>query len=327
MQMTTTQNAYNFIDYKIPIGTRIRANNDDTRSAYTRAHQNYSHHEKVGDAPSRSITNNVCDILQRKEMPYDYRSESSKQYTWKEADRQSEQANLAIHLRRPHFAQSMEQRCFRAPPKPIRTTSSYTNDYDVKSIEVTFEPMTVDILCKGPEPPTASINAGQPGHYKYLDPYATTTMLAYPMHEHNGIARKDGITVWDWYELPKGKGFGLATYPVKRKSFHVPVYDSRQFGAPIYDRILPNTAEIVPHNGMMSEQRGEYGIPVERKVERSIVEHLCMSFNEHHTLSQFDAAVYAVQPHPIPPTSLRTGTTEYTLYGSGNKIDKFLKQN
>lgn len=265
MQMTPTQNAYDFIDYKIPIGTSIRANNDDLRSAYTRAHQSYTHTEKVGEAAFGSISN-VCGVLQRKEMAYDYRSESRKQYTWKEANRQLAQANLAIRLQRPHFAKTMQERCFQAPPKPLRNTSSYTTDYGVKTPEFFLKPTGPDVLCKAPEPPTSSINAGEPGHYKYLDPYATTNMLAYPQHEQNGIARKDGITVWDWYELPKGKGFGLATYPVKRKSFNEPMYDRCQFRSAIYDRISPNTAEIVPHNGMVSEQRDKYGIPVQQKV-------------------------------------------------------------
>lgn len=310
MKPTETQNIFNFIDYKIPIGNQIQANNDDNRSSYTRAHQNYIHNEKIGDPPSSElIVNQICRTLQNKEVAYDYTSETRRQYKWKEPNRQLAQANLAIHLKRPHFAKSMQEKIFQAPPKPIMCTSSYATDYSAKSEEFLQKVPAKDVQCPPPEPPKTIIHANQPGHYKYMDPYATTNMLSYPMHDvdqQNGIARKDYITVWDWYELPKGKGFGLERYPVKRKSAHVPVYDRKQFQQPIYDRIVPNVPDIVPHNGMTSESKANYCIPVEMK---------------------FQPNIYDIQPHPIDPTNLITGRTEYTIYGSGDKVNKFLKQN
>lgn len=94
-------------------------------------------------------------------------------------------------------------------------------------------------------------------------------MMTYPPHtvdQQNGIGRKDHITLWDWLEFPKSVGYGLHFYPVKQKENNEPVGDKAKFPTLIQDRIIPNTRDIVPHNGMRSEQRAEYGIPVETEV-------------------------------------------------------------
>lgn len=98
-------------------------------------------------------------------------------------------------------------------------------------------------------------------------------MLDYPPYteeQQNGIARKDYTTLWDWLEFPKGKGFGLSLYPVKQKGIKEPIGDKARFSLLTSDRIIPNTKEAVPNNGMKSEKQSEYGVPMKLLVIRSM---------------------------------------------------------
>lgn len=74
--LVKTKNNYGFTDYKTPIN--IQSN--DCRSSYNRAHNYFTTHE-IG-APNTSVKN-VCDVLQRKEISYDYSTQNSEQHNWK----------------------------------------------------------------------------------------------------------------------------------------------------------------------------------------------------------------------------------------------------
>lgn len=94
-------------------------------------------------------------------------------------------------------------------------------------------------------------------------------MLSHPpatVDQQNGIGRKDCITVWDWLEFPKAHGFGLAFYPVKQRNFKEPVGDKCKFLLLPGDRIIPETRNLIPNNGMKSEKQAAYVAPIEMKV-------------------------------------------------------------
>lgn len=74
--LVKTKNNYGFTDYKTP----IIIENNDCRSSYYRAHNYFTTHD-VG-APNTSVKN-VCDVLQRKEICYDYSTQNSEQHNWK----------------------------------------------------------------------------------------------------------------------------------------------------------------------------------------------------------------------------------------------------
>lgn len=298
-----TINKFNFIDYQKPL-VPIK---NDMRTSYFFGHRNYLLNEHI--KPSAASNIDTCTVLANTTMRYDYRTEHRRQYRMKMPVEQVPKAKLPMSARKPQFVQTQQEKTFRQPPKPIVSTA--TNDR-------TYPTPTADVFCER-FIPTASIYRSppaskdivycqQPGRSKYMDPYATTTMLDYPprtVDQQNGIGSKDYITVYDWLEFPKGKGFGLHFYPVKKKGFKEPIGDRIRFPLFVKDRLIPNTKELVPHNGMRSEQRTEYSVPVQM---------------------EYEPDVYEIAPLAVPPTGLKTGNTEYTMYGSGDRIDKYIQQ-
>lgn len=98
-------------------------------------------------------------------------------------------------------------------------------------------------------------------------------MLGYPQHsvdQQNGIGSKDYITIWDWLEYPKGRGFGLKFYPVKQLGARWPLYGRGR--KQIDNKCIPKSALAVPYSGMRSEKQAEYGIPIPITVIRIGIE-------------------------------------------------------
>lgn len=261
-----TSNNYHYYDYNkqiIPI-------KNDMRTTYDFGHRNQVLNDRIGP-PNVSIPD-VCRVLAAKEINYAYSTETGRQYYAKAPSTFDQKAERAMAATRPHFAKSAEDRIFRRPPKNIdRFHSQYQRDYVVPLAEVAEgsagSPTTNNGLMpyRSPAASEQKIFAHQPGHYKYLDPYATTNMLAHPQHsveQQNGIGRKDCVTLWDWFEYPKGKGYGLQFYPVKQRGPVEPMQDRLVFKLMMKDRLIPNERLPVPNNGMRSEQRTEYGFPI-----------------------------------------------------------------
>lgn len=98
---------------------------------------------------------------------------------------------------------------------------------------------------------------------RYMDPYCTTSMLGHPQHsveQQNGIGRKDYITLWDWFEIPKGKGYGLKFFPVKQKGARWPTFGRvRKLHS---NHIIPLAMAAVPNNGLKSEKSAAYQNPI-----------------------------------------------------------------
>lgn len=301
--LVKTTNKFNFVDYQTPINP-IK---NDMRTSYHFGHQNYLLNDLI-NPPTDAI--DACQVLGQKEARYDYLTETRRQFRWKTPVEHVAKANIAMSCKKLQFIQREQERTFQRPPNTIRTGTTTDRTYPTPPRE-SFCEKFIPIGMKYRSPPASQdlVYCNQPGHAKYMDLFATTTMLDYPprtIDQQNGIGRKDYITLYDWFELPKSKGFGLHFYPVKQRGFNEPIGDRMKFPLLVKDRIIPNTKDNVPHNGMRSEQRAEYGVPVEM---------------------EFETDVYDIAPLAIPPTGLKTGRTEYQMYGSGQRIDGIILQN
>lgn len=263
-----TSNNYHYYDYN----KQIIPFKNDMRTTYDFGHRNQIINDRIGP-PNVSIAD-TCRVLAAKEINYAYSTETGRQFYAKAPSTFDQKAERAPALWRPQFAQSAEERIFRRPPKNIdRFHSQYQRDYTVPLAEVADGPAPTGGLqpYSAPAASDQSIYAHRPGHYKYMDPYATTNMLAHPQHsveQQNGIGRKDCVTLWDWFEYPKGKGYGLQFYPVKQRGPPEPMQDRTVFKLMMRDRLIPNERLPVPHNGMRSEQRAEFGHPIPLSVSR-----------------------------------------------------------
>lgn len=251
-------NQFTNIDYNAPIPPQRQ----DMRTAYNFGHRYRHLNDRIG--PPNVTVPNVCRALANSEVPpptTDYTSETRRQFHAKTLGTSDPCAERAMCSARPQFVRSTEERIFQRPPKAIAygSRSQYGRDFTAPSNATTAPPP--------PPPPSQAsfgwpardplltIRANVPGHYKYMDPYATTNMLAHPQHsvdQQNGIGRKDCITLWDWLRVPKGHGYGLQTFPTR---------DQHRPSEPMDGRTLPPLRQRVPHNGMRSEQRAEFQKP------------------------------------------------------------------
>lgn len=107
-----------------------------------------------------------------------------------------------------------------------------------------------------------------------MDPYVSTyngDFRSYDINDQQGISRKDHITMYEWLQFPKAKGYGLKHYPVKYKGPMRPIpYDELTTKKPMIGRFAQRIRpQAVPHNGMKTEHRTKYTIKELPQVIRS----------------------------------------------------------
>lgn len=183
------------------------------------------------------------------------------------------------------------------PPRPINQFQTRTHiDYDRKSL-APEEEIYWDPICPIPSKPKDFLYINAEGYKKYLDIYMSTTKqdyVPYTEEVQHGIAKKDNITVWDWFELPKARGYGLKEYPAKPRGKVESMYDKIRFKNPTCDRFVRDLKK--PKSQLESETMNQF-------VNQRIIPQ-----NEHNSgPCTFVSAVF------------NTGNTEYSMYGSGKR--------
>lgn len=215
-------------------------------------------------------------------------------------------AELTMKCTKPQMIKSFQERITQKPPTAINEYQTiHQLEYSRKFPEVEAN-INRDLICSRVQRPTNVIFSNTESAAKYLDPYVTTNMsdfVPYSATAQGGIGKRDNITFWDWIGVPKAKGYGLKEPPQKIKLRDEPVYEKLMFVNVAHNRLMPNKPKFVPHTGLTSEAKSNYIQPSP------------MLFN-------LDEG--KVRPVNLPPTDLNTGTTEYTIYGSGKKIHTYL---
>lgn len=166
-----------------------------------------------------------------------------------------------------------------------------------------------------------------------MDLYCTTSMLSYPQHtveQQNGIGRKDYITLWDWMEFPKGRGFGLKFYPLKQKGARWPPGHGSGGRKQHNNQVVPLAKKSVPNSGIKSESRRDYDVPVPITVSDSADE---VDFEKAISLmyyvspsQQYETDMSAFSPVAMPFTDKLHARSEYSMYHSGKRIDSLIDQ-
>lgn len=261
---TKTANNFHYIDYKLP----LTGNQNDMRSTYDFGHRHQILNDRIGP-PDVSATDR-CTTLNARQMRHPYVTETHQQYGAKSLAPTIETAERAPTADRVRYVQQQQERIFCSAPKPMAFgRSQYQRDFELLQAngrQRRFDNVIVPLCLLANNRPAASelhVQANQPGHHKFLDPYATTSMLELPQHsieQQTGIGRKDNVTLWDWLGYRKGKGFGLHVQPVTQ--IHGPTRNLMVCRSvetvPPSMRLIPKGLKAVPHNGMRSEQRAEY---------------------------------------------------------------------
>lgn len=149
------------------------------------------------------------------------------------------------------FTRQSFNRANQLMPSSIKTNSTYRRDFSLKSLAFDH-PISYDVFCDRISQRTVDrcVYAHQPEYQKYLDIYAP---LNYPLHPNenlkNGIGRRDHITLWDWFDVPKAKGANVRVEVPPQKCF-----DAEQKSV-----IRPFAKNnFVPHRGLLTEQQEHY---------------------------------------------------------------------
>lgn len=134
-------------------------------------------------------------------------------------------------------------------PTNISTNSTYRNEYYRK---FTPEQIVVPLnnnkkMFKFSEGFSMNIDPNSNSYKKYLDIYATTNTLDFRNHGNNEN-KKDAITTWDWFRVPKVRGSSV--------ELRVPLCKSDLDTSIQFKRTRCN--EFVPYRGLLSEQQEEF---------------------------------------------------------------------
>lgn len=157
----------------------------------------------------------------------------------------------AMPLEKLQFARQLFNRANQLMPPAITGNSTYRNDFSPKSL-VLEHPISYDVYCDRvcQYGGNRCAYAHQPGYQKFLDIYAR---LDYPLHTNekptNGINRRDHITLWDWFQVPKTKGTTVRIHlPPQRCTEEVRNGTVRPFAK----------NNFVPNRGLLTEHREHY---------------------------------------------------------------------
>lgn len=147
------------------------------------------------------------------------------------------------------FTRQSFNRANQLMPSGIKMDSTYQRDFSPKSL-VLDHPISYDAFCDriSQRAVDRCVYAHQPGYQKYLDIYAP---LDYPLHPNaeNGISRRDHITQWDWFEVPKAKGATVRVEVPPQKCI-----DDQQKSV-----IRPYAKNnFVPNRGLLTEHQEHY---------------------------------------------------------------------
>lgn len=178
-------------------------------------------------------------------------SEQKSEFGFKTSTNTDARYEKAASVQKLQFARQLFNRANQVMPTAIKANSTYRNDFSPKSL-VLAHPISYDVYCDrlsryGGD---RCVYAHQPGYQKYLDIYAP---LDYPLHTteqlQNGISRRDHITLWDWFQVPKAKGTTVRVQVPPQKCI-----DEVQNGI-----IRPYAKnEFVPNRGLLTEHREHY---------------------------------------------------------------------
>lgn len=187
-------------------------------------------------------------------------------------------------------------RFIKRPMRPA--TSVARDDYDWKTpVEM---PQPSKITLPSAVPATAIIiDRSKQSHVKHLDPNATTQRLSYvqytPEQIVGGICAHDNITFWNW------KYSGNKKVIPERDMEMCDNLPSKQCRKA---KTFPTLVKHVPHGGMNTEIRSNYIEPKKREIP----------FNT-------SAIKNGITHMPILPFAKKS---EYALYGSGERTQKFV---
>ncbi|GLV39641.1 hypothetical protein CBL_08292 [Carabus blaptoides fortunei] len=169
----------------------------------------------------------------------------------------NELPKMAACCARVQCMRSFKEKMFKMPvaPRPPGV-SEYTCEYQLKitpdttSMPNVHSQTTCAVSRTGDQ---SRVNIESPGVTKLLDPYATTTGLAYIEHGPNQleISRKYITTYYD-----SDKHRELTSHLGKK-----PMKDDSLFKADVKDRIVPKLVYRVPYTGKTSEYTGNYRPP------------------------------------------------------------------
>lgn len=178
------------------------------------------------------------------------------------------------------------------PKETIKTRSVYQTDFEIK-VKYDKKPIINKFLPSGVGVTKISGDRTRPDFVKYLDPTATTSNLTYVDHAFNGIAAKDNITFWNWYN--NGGGFVQNVWQCQEK----PLCNN----CPNRRYEYRNMVKPVPHTGMTTEIRDNF-----TPHEKDATIRAC----------PLQRNVVSFEHVPFPTN------TENRIYGSGQRIQKYV---
>lgn len=131
----------------------------------------------------------------------------------------------------------------------ISINSTYRSEYHPKLMpEQIMEPLNINKkMFKFPEVFSINIDPNSKCYKKYLDIYATTNTLDFRNHVNNEV-KKDAITTWDWFRMPKVRG----------KSVEIKVRLCKSDLDTSIQCKRTRCNKFVPYRGLLSEQQEEF---------------------------------------------------------------------
>lgn len=210
--------------------------------------------------------------------------------------------NRTYQCDRPQFLKSFHDSNYWTQMATLKTPKSTTcSCYTEKKIGSDWEykperyspPLVL-------EKPNFTIDSHAQCYSKYLDKHVSTTTMDYhPMFSGgepiSSIANNDAITYWNWPKYCKDNPEFDHTSACRAKE--------RMKNAATYGERMRSIPKFVPHSGLTTETSSQYQIRPQ----------ITFDFDEE-----------AYRPTLIPYTGI-TPKSEYTMYGSGRRIEEVLK--
>lgn len=295
-----SQKPYYFVDYKQPMSAAA----NDRRTAYDFGHQN----RFVSDIYLIPIEGNLRTLRSAKST---YNTENDDQFRYKTSTNYTNNYDLAAPHEKLQFAKTMFESIQKYPLKEIKICTNYQNEYEAKKLALNERKGLVH-SCREHEKLERHINPNDSCFHKLLDIYASTNVLDYPVYsgtQLNSVSKMDNITVWDWLNVPKARGFrlnGIDRDPYLQRS-DKPKISGIACSNIDENRVTLNSMKFVPNRGLLSEHQEQ--------------------FQAHIKSDPFTTIGRSIKPKEVfisSPSFL--AASEYSMYGSGQPISAVIQQ-
>lgn len=297
-----SEKPYSFVDYKQP--NNILA--DDQRTAYDFGHQNRFSRDIKLVTVGHSLKG--FTFASHKTT---YNTENLDQFPHKTSISYVNSHDLAAPQEKLQFAKAMFESIRNPSLKATKVCTSYQKEFEEKEIKPEWSKRLAH-SCREHDKLEKTIDPTDSSFHKLLDIYASTNVLDYPMYNEkqlNGVSKMDNITVWDWLNVPKARGFRLSGFhpDPQLQRLDKPKISGMVCQSVDVNRVKPNTSKFVPNRGSLTEHQEKFSANTKRDPFSTIERKMNLKVS------------FIASPSPFT-------TPEYSQYGSGRPISAAIPQ-